>query len=645
MSATLVSVDAGQIHVRPSFADLLLVQRLGGQFSGAARAWLLPATEANARLLTTKLRTMRATPEFDSLITGTKAVEATGSAAAGNCQETLPAAVPVPEISIPEGMLTHPWRHQEAAFKFCLDHFAAGFRGILLACGMGTGKSLIACLLVLALLARRVLICCPLRVVPVWITQFERHVGIPVVLVPLDEDAGSVAKKTELAAAKMKLAQARDVPFIAVINYDSAWRDPFAAWAEKANWDLVIADECMPADTMIATPGGSAPIQSLQTGDVILGVDECGRITESPVTATFRRFSPRPLVQIDALVATDNHPVFVHGRGYIRAAAVRTGDWVRTYEDNHDHLRVVRKVIHEDNQRWPEVPLLRQGVLGAVEDVPPRVCCEDPCEVRPGQDGRTNETQSAQPGIRQKASCLPAFRPESVSRSGDEGEGSGGFARQGLPDVKRRQWDGADAATEDASGTFGVGDGVHRPDEDAPRLWLPGALQAGRCEPTGHVRRGGGWAEPPVEIPDRAGCEEGRTPGMSRLDDSAGEQQRGVAGLRGRGAAHLVFNLETLTGNYFANGILVHNCHRLKSPGGKASLFFKRLRLRATHRIALTGTPMPHGPMDIYAVVPVPGRHASSGPSFTPFRQKYAVMGGYQRKQITGFQNLDELER
>ena len=32
------------------------------------------------------------------------------------------------------------------------------------------------------------------------------------------------------------------------------------------------------------------------------------------------------------------------------------------------------------------------------------------------------------------------------------------------------------------------------------------------------------------------------------------------------------------------------------------------------------------------------------GPSFAAFRQKYAVMGGYQRKQITGYQNLDELE-
>ena len=29
-------------------------------------------------------------------------------------------------------------------------------------------------------------------------------------------------------------------------------------------------------------------------------------------------------------------------------------------------------------------------------------------------------------------------------------------------------------------------------------------------------------------------------------------------------------------------------------------MFFKRLRSRAAYRIGLTGTPMPHSPMDIY---------------------------------------------
>lgn len=105
------------------------------------------------------------------------------------------------------------------------------------------GKSLVACMLVLALAARQVLIACPLRVVPVWLTQFARHVALDLVIVALDEDAGSVAAKRDLAAEKLRLAQARGVPFIAVVNYESIWREPFASWAENQSWDLVVADE------------------------------------------------------------------------------------------------------------------------------------------------------------------------------------------------------------------------------------------------------------------------------------------------------------------------------------------------------------------------------------------------------------------
>jgi SNF2 family DNA or RNA helicase len=260
MNSSLVSVESGHIRVLPAFVDMLMVQRLGGRFSGATRAWLWPATRENAMLLAKRLRAAITTPEFAALLAPPVPemeipAQSTEAPVADPSSDLL-AEPPEPDIVVPAGMLTRPWRHQKAAFKFCADHFAAGMRGILLAMGMGTGKSLVACMLILALVARRVLIACPLRVVQVWITQFERHVGVPVILVPLDEDAGSVAKKQALAAEKMKLAQALGIPFIGVINYDSAWRDPFAAWAEKVQWDLVIADEAH----RIKAPGGKASL-------------------------------------------------------------------------------------------------------------------------------------------------------------------------------------------------------------------------------------------------------------------------------------------------------------------------------------------------------------------------------------------------
>ena len=269
MIGSSVTVESGEILVQPSFADVLLCQGLGGRFGG--RGWRFPATRDAARLLHSTLHAINGTPEFyDLLPVNPAAAEMLAlvddhfartppEEVVANAQRLLappPAEIVEPDIVVPDGMVTRPWRHQKAAFRFATEHFAAGRRGVLLAMGMGTGKSLVACMVLLSLAARRVLIVCPLRVVPVWVTQFERHVDKPVVLAALDEEIGSVAEKKEWAAEKMKLAQTLGRPFVAVINYDSAWRDPFAAWAEKQNWDIVIADE----QHRIKAPGGKASL-------------------------------------------------------------------------------------------------------------------------------------------------------------------------------------------------------------------------------------------------------------------------------------------------------------------------------------------------------------------------------------------------
>jgi len=279
---TSADLQSGRIIVRASIADLLTCGQIpGARWDTARKAWSFPATAATATLLRKKLRSVAESDSF-KLILATSATikidqeQATAPVAVtgipGNViplKPPVPGALPVPApgvmpflppqepevvVELPAGLRTQPWRHQRAAYKFCLDHFAQGLHGILLACGMGIGKSLVALMLILGLAARRVLICCPLRVVPVWLTQFERHVAIDLVVVPLDADIGSVAKKMELAADKLRLAEARGVPFVAVINYDSAWREPFAAWAEKQRWDLVIADEAH----RLKAPGGKA---------------------------------------------------------------------------------------------------------------------------------------------------------------------------------------------------------------------------------------------------------------------------------------------------------------------------------------------------------------------------------------------------
>ena len=89
--------------------------------------------------------------------------------------------------------------------------------------------------------------------------------------------------------------------------------------------------------------------------------------------------------------------------------------------------------------------------------------------------------------------------------------------------------------------------------------------------------------------------------------------------------------------------LVLDESHRIKSPSGTTSRWVSRLAKTCARRVALTGTPMPHSPMDVYAQARSldPGLF---GWSFVKFRRRYAVMGGFGGKQITGFQNMDQLQ-
>ena len=90
--------------------------------------------------------------------------------------------------------------------------------------------------------------------------------------------------------------------------------------------------------------------------------------------------------------------------------------------------------------------------------------------------------------------------------------------------------------------------------------------------------------------------------------------------------------------------VVADEIHRCKAPGGKASRYLARLGKAARFRLGLSGTPMPHSPLDVYGYF----RFIDAtifGWSYNRFRQHFAVMGGYQNHQVVAYDNLDELNR
>jgi len=136
---------------------------------------------------------------------------------------------------------TKPWGHQQAAYQFAMEQLLEGDGGAMMAMGMGTGKTLVTLMTMVGVEAKRVLITCPLRAVNVWKEQIEKHLNLPVNVLALDENEGSVSRRVKKAEEGWGAANGE--VFIVIVNYQAAWRPAFKQWAYSKRWDMVVADE------------------------------------------------------------------------------------------------------------------------------------------------------------------------------------------------------------------------------------------------------------------------------------------------------------------------------------------------------------------------------------------------------------------
>ena len=104
--------------------------------------------------------------------------------------------------------------------------------------------------------------------------------------------------------------------------------------------------------------------------------------------------------------------------------------------------------------------------------------------------------------------------------------------------------------------------------------------------------------------------------------------------------------------------LVMDESHRLKSPSGQISRWASQMADRSARRLALTGTPMPHSPMDIYAQYRAIDKSVF-GISYQQFKNRYAefeIIGKRVVKNendgsktdrliqtVSGYKNLDEL--
>lgn len=100
--------------------------------------------------------------------------------------------------------------------------------------------------------------------------------------------------------------------------------------------------------------------------------------------------------------------------------------------------------------------------------------------------------------------------------------------------------------------------------------------------------------------------------------------------------------------------IVIDESHRIKGASSNASRTAARLTRLVPRRLILTGTVMPHSPMDVWAQWRFLEPMAFNEPSphgglkempFGKFEERYGVFGGHMGTQVVGYKNLGEMQQ
>ena len=128
------------------------------------------------------------------------------------------------------------------------------------------------------------------------------------------------------------------------------------------------------------------------------------------------------------------------------------------------------------------------------------------------------------------------------------------------------------------------------------------------------------------------------------------DQHIGLTAYNDRGMCVVAVNYETMWRPAFKSlaieggfdAIIADECHRLKGRNSKVSKGAYDIGRGVPLKLGLTGTPMPHSPLDLFGQF----RFLDAGifgTSYHRFRSQFAITGHFGADHIVGFKNQDDL--
>ena len=360
--------------------------------------------------------------------------------------------------------------------------------------------------------------------------------------------------------------------------------------ALRYEWDMIVVDECFSCDTLISTIDGYKKIKDIECGDMVLSYnhDTC-KAEYKPVIYKFCKGAESVLTvttEFGKMVLTGNHPVYTQ-RGYIKAEELTNGDYV--LQDMSETCRFIRNAKNNKKSlqnKW--IRLLFDRMF------------KERRKTSHHMDGRNEEEGfGTYERAKQNRSIYKAKTVNENKQPYEQTRDKG----KGIKDIKgtrsqtarkRWKWNRTYRVTENVNGCV---DGIRNDsricstNEEKTR-GLSYLLQDRRSNSKQNDSNRNRWIFTLLTKKKRTRQEENRFFKWVRVESVKVQEQTSDGTFNGLCADGNVYNIGVEDNhNYFANDILVHNCHRCSGSVNKATMFSKILNnLAARYKYGLSAT-------------------------------------------------------
>ena len=362
----------------------------------------------------------------------------------------------------------------------------------------------------------------------------------------------------------------------------------------KSAWDIIVVDECMPGNTLIDVPGGKKELKDLRIDDIITSYNRnTGEVEDKRITHIFKS-KAHDIVKVklsndEEIVCTDNHPIFTQDRQWIDAERLVHDDYV---------LRLVRKRSRNGYDAANiKVQDVKAGLLLLFKRMfgkrwPQKGCLDGQAQEESIRNNEKHKQSVSRSVCRENENKQSIKLARSSCQNIEEIEGD-----RSSSENQMREWNGIncsatnvdDCACADRGSVCGISD----TDKDGKRFCLSDLLQGGYSNSKRNDCNRGGWKFSLCNRTTRTGYKERAVLEWVRVDSVKVQKQTSDGTFGGLCEDGYVYNIEVEdNNNYFANGILVHNCQHCCGSPTRVTQFYKVVNsLSARYKFGLTATP------------------------------------------------------